>query len=262
MTVFTVPSANAVHEYDQNTPNGFWHSKCPQNGGTGEITWTTNSKEKRVELTKEVFNQVDNIFTNYTFKYVPYPEVGPYNVDIFVGYSAEWRSRGVAGSYTRWYSPTGYQSDVTFGNTYYVYIYTPLDSDSDSIVEYILSHEVWHGVGAGHIDADWRYSLMNPLWNWERVQLNESGQIGYQDPTDAEYLKHIDHLCTIDFYNGEPYPIYDQNGSTANFDNLFDDSDDGGQLKQVIPDLDKIDAKKVQVLPDGSVFEKEVFKVE
>ena len=258
MAVFTVPSANAVHEEDYE--NGFWFSKCQQNGGTGEITWTTNSKEKRVQLTKEVFNQVDNIFTNYTFKYVPYPEVGPYGVDIFVGYSAQWTGRGVAESWTRWYSVGG--SDVTFGDVYYVSIYTPLDSSSDSIVDYILSHEVWHGVGAGHIDANWRYSLMNPYWNSYRVQLNDSGQIGYQDPTDSEYLKHINHLCTIDFLNNETPPTYGQNGSTATFDNLFDSSDDGGQLKQVIPDLDKVDAKKVQVLPDGSVYEKEVFKSE
>jgi hypothetical protein len=168
------------------TPDSYprsWWSQCPQNGGDGVITWRTNSRALRVPMVKKVFDDLSVQMPNFTFKQVSWWNK---RADITVGFSTRLKVSGWAWLRGRSYSKVG---DIRR-----VVTRQPFRSYNDTVVEYILRHELWHAMGVRH-QTSYGIGLMNPYWNMYKAGLYEQGLI----PTagDYAYAKHVNDHCLI-----------------------------------------------------------------
>jgi hypothetical protein len=160
-----------------------WWSECRRNGGDGVITWRTNSRSLRVPMVRKVFADLSARMPNYRFQQVSW-----YNkrAQITVQFSTRLTNRGWAALYGRKYSK--------FGNITKVHTVSPFRAKTDSIVEYILRHEIWHAMGIRH-QTSYGVGLMNPYWSGYKVRLYEQGQIPVQQ--DYAYAAWVNKNCSI-----------------------------------------------------------------
>ena len=186
-TATPTPTPTATEEPAPTfTPDSYpraWWSQCVNNGGDGVITWRTNSRALRVPMVKKVFDDLSVQMPNFTFKQVSWWNR---RADITVGFSTKLKSSGWAWLRGRSWSQVG---DIRR-----VVTRQPYKSYNDTVVEYILRHELWHAMGVRH-QTSYGIGLMNPYWNMYKAGLYEKGSI----PTagDYAYASHVNDHCLI-----------------------------------------------------------------
>ena len=179
----TTPPAVAPPTFTPDRYPLLWWSECRRNGGDGVITWRTNSRSLRVPMVRKIFADLSARMPNYRFQQTSW-----YNkrAQITVQFSTRLTNRGWAALYGRRYSK--------FGDIRKVHTVSPFRAQSDSVVEYILRHEIWHAMGIRHQTA-YGLSLMNPYYGGGSIQKYEQGQIPV--PQDYDYAAWVNNNCTI-----------------------------------------------------------------
>ena len=182
-----VAPAQAEEPAPTFTPDDYpraWWSQCVNNGGDGEITWRTNSRALRVPMVKKVFDDLSVQMPNFTFKQVSWWDR---RANITVGFSTKLKSSGWAWLRGRSWSQVG---DIRR-----VVTRQPYKSYNDTVVEYILRHELWHAMGMRH-QSSYGVGLMNPYWNFTKANMYAEGLIPVAG--DYAYANYVNDHCLID----------------------------------------------------------------
>ena len=168
----------------ENRPSGYVSSSnLSLNKYDGVITWRTNSRALRVPMVKKVFADLSVQMPNFTFKQVSWWNR---KANITVGFSTKLKSSGWAWLRGRSYSNVG---DIRR-----VVTRQPFKSYNDTVVEYILRHELWHALGMMHQSG--YVGLMNPYWNFTKANMYANGLIPAAN--DFAYASWVNSNCSID----------------------------------------------------------------
>jgi len=194
--VAVAPAQAEESLFDKDPYPVLWWSECVENRPAGYvkpsnlslrkydgiITWRTNSRALRVPMVKKVFNDLDARMSNFTFKQVSWWNK---KANITVGFSTKLKSGG-------WASLRG-KSYSKFGDIRRVVTRQPFRSYNDTIVEYILRHEIWHSLGMMHQSS--YVGLMNPYWTFAKADKYAAGEI--PSAGDYAYVPWVNSNCSL-----------------------------------------------------------------